>query len=256
MKHKEIRIHTVPDSEVKIKIMGVGGLGCNLVKYFMDNYSSWSGKLSNIIAVDSDLDALLKPRSPWNIQLGENIVNGLSTNGDIDLGKKSVIETNDRIVEELQDTDMLLIYTALGGGIGSGATPEIIKIAKELGVYCVTITSISFNLNDNQKEIVKKSLKTIKEYSDTYMVLDNSKISENPLLSAIFKDNVETINYLSEFIVKKIAYEIKFEKMDLTNDKSFYRRVCDTDFSHIINELKNDENFFISTVDGVEFHSK
>lgn len=114
MKFKELssyknRINKADAHHVNIKLLGVGGLGCSFVKYYLDNHCSWS--MSSIYAVDSDLDGLLKSMSPYKIQLGESIANGLSTNGDINFAKKSIIESIDTF--ENDDIDNFLLFSYL-----------------------------------------------------------------------------------------------------------------------------------------------
>lgn len=248
MKHFELselntRVIRNDAHHVKVKVIGIGGLGCDLMSYAIKECTLVG---VDVYSIDSDLDTLSKSISPYKIQIQKTLTNTIDVES----------EAYNRIIKEFKDTDIVLIYTALGGAIGSSATTEIIKILKELGIYCVTIASVPSNLESSKKQIAQKSLKSIKEYADTYIVLDNDKVLENPILGNMHEESIETINYLSEFIVNIIVDEVRFEKVDTTNNKVYYRRVCDSDFSYLINELKNDNEFFITQVNGIEFQCK
>jgi len=188
--------------QIKLKVMGIGGVGCNAMDYYLDNCRFGT---HNIIAVDSDKNVVEKSMVPYKIFIGD-----------------------DSIEELLTNTDIIIIYSAFGGVTGSNSTPEIIKIAKELGVYCICIVSTPFNNECNQEKLVKESIKRIKVHADTSIIINSNESIEKKLI---------------DDVIGTLADKILFEKVDTANKIIEYRK-SNVNFVALINTLvKKDEIF-------------
>lgn len=131
----------------KIKIMGIGGGGGNVVGKIKDKLT-----FTDCIAVDSDKMSL-SSRKFKTLQLAEKIANGLGCGGDDYFGAECAGESENEIRQELADTDILFIISCMGGGLGSGATPVIAEYAKSLKIktYVIAILPLEFEGPKRQK---------------------------------------------------------------------------------------------------------
>ena len=120
-------------SPVKIKVIGVGGAGCNAVNTMI------TAGLARVdfIAANTDLQALERSRSPYKVQLGPERTRGLGAGAKPEVGKDSALESKDHIRECLEGSDMVFVTAGMGGGTGTGAAPIVASIARELGILTV-----------------------------------------------------------------------------------------------------------------------
>src|SRR3989344_2065204 len=125
----------------KIKVVGIGGGGCNALNS-MISVSQIQGV--DFIGINTDAQALLTSTAPSKIQIGENLTRGLGSGGNPDIGKQAAEESKEKIKEQLLDSDMIFLTCGEGGGTGTGATPVIAQIAKEIGALTVAVVSQPF----------------------------------------------------------------------------------------------------------------
>ncbi len=116
-------------SPAKIKVIGVGGGGCNAVNRMI------RAKVEGVefITANTDLQALKLSQAPVKIQLGAKLTKGLGAGANPEVGRKAALEDTDKIIEALEGSDMIFITAGLGGGTGSGAAPVVASLASELG---------------------------------------------------------------------------------------------------------------------------
>src|SRR3989338_2197673 len=116
------------DSFAVIKVVGVGGAGSNAVQRMI------SSKLRGVefIAVNTDAQALANNDAPVKIQIGKETTRGLGSGADPEMGRKAIEENKEEIYESLKGADMVFVTCGMGGGTGTGASPMISEIAKEL----------------------------------------------------------------------------------------------------------------------------
>lgn len=124
----------------KLKVVGVGGGGCNALNNMVD--ANVQGV--EFIAVNTDIKSLSMCRSPVKIQIGSKLTRGLGAGADPEVGKKAAQEDIDKITEHLKGADMVFITCGLGGGTGTGASTVISEISKELGALTVAIATKPF----------------------------------------------------------------------------------------------------------------
>jgi cell division protein FtsZ len=157
----------------KIKVIGVGGGGCNAVS------SMISRGLSGVefIAVNTDVQSLNACLASQKIQIGASITKGLGTGGKVDVGKKAAEEDRDKILKAIEGAEMVFIATGLGGGTGTGSSPVIAKFAKSTGALVVCVATKPLTSEGNQKmKIAEKGLMELREICDSTIVVPNDNI--------------------------------------------------------------------------------
>ena len=156
-----------------IKVMGVGGGGCNAINSMIEsNISS-----AEFIAVNTDNQALLLSKAEKRIQIGEKLTKGLGAGSDPNVGEAAAEESKEIIAETLKGTDLLFIASGMGGGTGTGAASVIARIARELGVLTVAVVTKPFSFegrvrNDN----ANKGIINLRKYVDTLVIIPNDKL--------------------------------------------------------------------------------
>lgn len=167
-------LNLVPDSwKIKktiIKVVGVGGGGCNAVnQMFRDGIND-----VDFLVCNTDSQSLIDSPIIEKLQLGE----GLGAGCDPDEGRRLAIEKIDEIKRRLDDgTKMLFITAGMGGGTGTGAAPVIAKIAKEMGILTIAVVTQPFH--DEGTEFLRRAYEGIQELAknvDSLLIIDNQKI--------------------------------------------------------------------------------
>lgn len=159
----------------KIKVIGVGGAGCNAINRMIDV------ELKNIefIAANTDLQSLNANGSPNKIQLGVELTKGLGAGADPEIGEKAALEDRDKIIESLHDSEMIFITAGMGGGTGTGAAPIVGSVAKEVGALTVGVVTKPFFFELERKmEIADEGIAKLIEIVDTLIVIPNQQLLE------------------------------------------------------------------------------
>lgn len=171
----------------KIKVIGVGGGGCNALSSMISD-----GGINGVdfIAVNTDAQALLNNKASIKIQIGENLTRGLGSGSDPEIGRQAAEESRERIKEELHDVDMIFITCGEGGGTGTGASPIIAEIAKETGALAVAVVTKPFEFEGSKRKIAAdEGIQKLKEKVDTLITVPNQRIlqvidKKTPILEA------------------------------------------------------------------------
>jgi cell division protein FtsZ len=162
---------------VRIKIIGVGGAGGNAV-----NRIATAGLIDpsvEIIAVNTDLQALKESQAPIIIQIGVKTTKGQGSGGDPSVGRQSAEESAETIRDLLTNTDMVFLTCGMGKGTGTGATPVIAKIARELGVLTVAVVTKPFDIEGPKRmENAIAGITELKKYVDALLVVPNNRFFE------------------------------------------------------------------------------
>ena len=179
----EVEENILSTSVAKIKVIGVGGGGCNAVQR-MINYNFQGPEF---IAVNTDKQALITNPATKRIQIGAKLTKGLGAGADPDVGQKAAEESKAQINEVLQGADLVFITAGMGGGTGTGAAPLIAKVAKDMDILTVGIVTIPFRWEGHKK--IDQALDGVEEISknvDALLVINNEKLGEiYPDLSVI-----------------------------------------------------------------------
>lgn len=156
-----------------IKVIGVGGGGCNAVNRMME--AGLTGV--QFIAVNTDKQALNRCNAETKIQIGEKLTKGLGAGGNPQIGQMSAEETIDEINDLLEGADMVFITAGMGGGTGTGAAPIIAKVSKDMGLLTVGVVTKPFSFEGKKrKDQAELGLSFLKKYVDSLVVVPNDKL--------------------------------------------------------------------------------
>lgn len=160
----------------KIKVIGIGGGGCNAINS-MISVNQISGV--DFIGVNTDAQALLTCKAPTKIQIGDAITRGLGAGGRPEVGKESAEESKEKIKDHLRDTDMIFLTCGEGGGTGTGATPVIAELAKELGALTVAVVTKPFHFEGTRRMLAaEEGIANLKDKVDTLIIIPNQRLLE------------------------------------------------------------------------------
>jgi cell division protein FtsZ len=118
-----------PESFARIKVVGVGGGGCNAVDRMIDE--GLQGV--DFVAINTDAQALLLSRASTRVRIGEKLTRGLGSGGNPEQGRKAAEESAEELYSVLKGADMVFVTAGMGGGTGTGASPIVSQVAKEIG---------------------------------------------------------------------------------------------------------------------------
>ena len=159
----------------KIKVIGVGGGGCNAV----DDMVSKGFSGVEFFAVNTDFQALNKSKVANKIQIGEAITHGLGTGAIPEIGEQAARAEEETIRGLLEGADMVFITAGMGGGTGTGAAPVIAEIARSMDILCVSIVTKPFCFEGPQRmRRAIQGIKRLKDHVDTMIVIMNDKLME------------------------------------------------------------------------------
>jgi cell division protein FtsZ len=170
-----------PDIEAfaRIKVLGVGGSGGNAINHMIQS----KVKGVDFISINTDSQDLHRSLAKKRIHIGKNLTRGLGTGMNSDLGRRAVEETRDEIQDAIKGADMVFVTCGEGGGTGSGASPMVARIAKELGCLTVAVVTKPFFFEGRQRSrIAEAGLEELKKEVDAIIVIPNDR-----LLSSIDK---------------------------------------------------------------------
>jgi cell division protein FtsZ len=157
----------------RIKVVGVGGGGCNAVVRMVQE--GLEGV--EFYAMNTDLQALSACAVPNKLQLGAKITNGLGAGSNPEIGRQAALENTDRIVEVLQGADMVFVTSGLGGGTGTGAAPVIASLAKELDALTVAVVTKPFGFEGTRRRrLAEDGLAKLAVTVDTVIAIPNDRL--------------------------------------------------------------------------------
>lgn len=181
------------DQIAKIKVIGVGGSGCNAVNRMIES----GVKGVELIVANTDLQVLNTSLAETKLQIGKNITNGLGAGANPEVGREAAIESKDEIRAALEGADMVFVTCGMGGGTGTGASAVIAEIAQDLGALTVAIVTKPFRFEGKRRmEQAIIGLDELKRHVDTLIVIPNDKVREiidksTPMMDAFREvDNV------------------------------------------------------------------
>lgn len=177
----------------KIKVIGVGGGGCNAVNRMIE-----SGlKGVEFIVANTDLQVLNTSLAETKLQIGASITDGLGAGADPEVGREAALESRNEIEDALRGADMVFVTCGLGGGTGTGAAPVIAEIAQGLGALTVAIVTKPFKFEGKKRmDHALLGLDELKKHVDTFVVIPNDRLRDiidksTPMMDAFKEvDNV------------------------------------------------------------------
>jgi len=186
----------------KIKVIGVGGL---------DGV--------DFISVNTDLQALAKSKATTKMQIGAKLTKGLGSGGEPEIGQKAAQEDIEKIRAKFQDAQMIFVTAGMGGGTGTGASPIVAAIAKEMNILTVAVVTKPFSFEGNRRsEQAETGITELKRAVDTLIVIPNQKllsvVSKQTSTFEAFKmaDSVllKAVKGISELIIQPGVINLDF----------------------------------------------
>ncbi len=173
----------------KIKVIGLGGGGCNVLNS-MITLQQIQGV--DFIAINTDAQALMINQAPTKVQIGEALTRGLGSGGDPDVGKQAAEESTQKLEDVLQDADMVFLTAGMGGGTGTGAIPIAAQISKSVGALTVAVVTKPFSFEGSRRSVVaEEGIEGLKDKVDALIVIPNQRLLEvvekNMTLQEAFK---------------------------------------------------------------------
>jgi cell division protein FtsZ len=157
----------------KIKVIGVGGGGCNAVARMMSE--GLQGVEFHVL--NTDLQALQASPVPNKLAIGSKVTNGLGAGADPAIGRLAALEDTERIIEILEGADMVFVTAGMGGGTGTGAAPVIASLAKELNALTLAVVTKPFGFEGPRRmKQAEKGLTDLTASLDTVITIPNDKL--------------------------------------------------------------------------------
>ena len=168
-------VYDVVDSAASpavIKVIGIGGGGCNAINNMIKNTIQGV----EFISANTDAQALGKSDAPKRIQLGTNLTKGLGAGANPEVGREAALEEREAITEAVRGANMLFITTGMGGGTGTGAAPVVAEIAKEMGILTVAVVTRPFEHEGKRIHIAQQGIEHLKSQVDSLIVIPNDRL--------------------------------------------------------------------------------
>jgi cell division protein FtsZ len=161
------------ENQATIKVFGVGGAGSNAVNRMIEE------GLAGIkfIAVNSDAQALNLSLAPTKIQIGTVSTKGLGAGGDPSVGEAAAVESQDKIMAELDGCDMVFITAGMGGGTGTGAAPIVAEMARRMDILTVGVVTKPFLFEGpRRRRLAEEGADRLRKHVDTLVTVPNDKL--------------------------------------------------------------------------------
>jgi len=164
---------TFQDRVVKIKVIGVGGAGNNVINRMID------AKVQGVefVVVNTDKQDLNKSNCPNKLQIGEKLTGGMGAGSKPEIGKKSAEESRAQIAKILEGTDMVFITAGMGGGTGTGAAPIVADLAHEAGILTVGVVTKPFKFEGaNRMRQAETGIAELGKKVDSLIIIPNDRL--------------------------------------------------------------------------------
>lgn len=163
------------ESSAKIIVIGVGGAGNNAVNRMVDEAIAGI----EFVGVNTDKQALALCKAPTVLQIGEKLTKGLGAGAQPEVGKKAAEESIEELKQLMEGADMVFVTCGMGGGTGTGATPIVAGVAKEMGILTVGVVTKPFRFEAKTRmNNALMGIENLKENVDTLIVIPNDKLLE------------------------------------------------------------------------------
>jgi|TARA_A100001011_G_scaffold108949_1_gene115539 cell division protein FtsZ len=210
-------VESVPKN-AEIKVIGVGGGGCNAVRHMLD--SNIEGV--HLVCANTDAQSMEKVDGATTLQLGNALTKGLGAGANPEVGRQAALEDKERISQVLNGADMVFITAGMGGGTGTGGAPIVAEIAKQMGILTVGVVTRPFSFEGRKRmEVANEGIKLLRESVDSLIIVPNEK-----LLEVLGKD----INLLSAF---KHANDVLFGAVKGITDLILLDGLMNVDFADV-----------------------
>ena len=189
--------------KANIKVIGVGGMGCNAVTWLFNKGINGAG----VHAMNTDALHLSVSKADEKLLLGKELTRGLGAGGNYKTGREAAKESLSDLKKIVSGADMVFVLAGLGGGTGTGASPIVAQLAKETGAVVIGVVTMPFEAEKARMDKAEFGLQELRDVTDTCIVLDNNRLVDiagqlpiemafavaNELVSTMVKGIVETI---------------------------------------------------------------
>ena len=217
-------LDTGVENVVRIKVIGVGGGGNNVV-----NRMVRSGTRGvDFVAVNTDKQALNVSSATYKIQIGEKLTHGQGAGSDPEVGRKSAEESRAQISKALEDTDMVFITAGMGGGTGTGGAPIVAEIAREQGILTVGVVTKPFGFEGRRRmQQAEKGIEELQGKVGSLVIIPNERLKHATDQKITFANAFEIADDVLRQAVQSIS--------DLIRDTGF----INLDFADVTAIMKN-----------------
>src|SRR6478672_784005 len=156
-----------------IKVVGVGGGGCNAVSRMSQE------KIPGVqlVAVNTDGQALMHIEADVQIRIGDRLTKGLGAGGDPKRGMQAAEESRDDLREAIRGAEMVFVTTGMGGGTGTGASPIVAEVAKETGALTIGVVTRPFSFEGKKRgQRAEVGIEALRDHVDTLIVIPNDRL--------------------------------------------------------------------------------
>ena len=203
------------EQKADIKVVGVGGCGNNAIEYMITN------KVSGVDFICVNTDAQDLKNNPVSdnrkCNIGHSITRGLGAGADPDIGRQAAIEDRDKLKESIENCDMLFITAGMGGGTGTGASPVIAELAKELGILTVAVVTKPWEYEKKKRMFnAERGIEELRSKVDSLIIIPNDKLctdDDMPLSEAKNQSNAvleRAVGGIAELITKPGEINLDF----------------------------------------------
>lgn len=228
----ELLVKKVP---VRMKIIGVGGAGGNAVNRMVDASPAEFSEVE-LISINTDLQALRNSKAPIVVQIGVKTTKGQGTGGDPEVGRQAAEESIDNIRDLLVNTDMLFLTCGMGKGTGTGATPVIAKVAREMDILTVAVVTKPFSLEGTKRlENAEIGISELRKYVDALLVIPNDKFLElypNLSFTELLYRLADDVLYKAVLGIWNVVRRPGFVNVDYADAKNVLKGAGDIILSH------------------------
>jgi cell division protein FtsZ len=213
------------DLQAKIKVVGIGGGGCNAVDRMIE--AGLEGV--DFIALNTDFQALQRSKAHHKVQVGQKLTKGLGAGSNPEVGRRAAEESRVDIAELLSGADMVFVTCGEGGGTGTGGAPIVANIASELGALTIGITTKPFRFEGRRRgKVAVEGISALREQVDTLICIPNDKlldlVSESTTLqeSFLLADDIlrQAVMGISELILKPGLVNLDFADVKMIMENS------------------------------------
>lgn len=206
-----------------IGVIGVGGAGGNAINNMIESHLAGA----TFIVANTDAQSMSKSLTHERIQLGSVLTQGLGAGSNPDIGKKAAEESHDKIKDAIKDLQMLFIAAGMGGGTGTGASPVIARIAKELGILTVGVVTKPFRLEGSKRmRIAESGIEELAKYVDTLIIIPNQNL---------FRITKADTSFVDAF---KMADDVLYQGVRSITDLMMIPMLVNLDFADLTTVIK------------------
>ena len=217
-------LDTGVENVVRIKVIGVGGGGNNVVNRMVRS----GAQGVDFVAVNTDKQALNASSANYKIQIGEKLTHGQGAGSDPEVGRKSAEESRAQISKALEDTDMVFITAGMGGGTGTGGAPIVAEIAREQGILTVGVVTKPFGFEGRRRmQQAEKGIEELQGKVDSLVIIPNERLKHATDQKITFANAFEIADDVLRQAVQSIS--------DLIRDTGF----INLDFADVTAIMKN-----------------